>query len=45
MRSLTAILAMAIVLTALSGCFDDGHSHGDGGHSHDNTHQKHDSID
>lgn len=45
MRNLYLILATAIVLTAVSGCFDNGHSHGDGGHSHDNTPQKHNSID
>ena len=45
MRNLFLLLAMTIVLTALSGCFDNDHSHDDGGHSHDKTPQKHHSID
>ena len=45
MRHLYLILVTVILFTTVSGCFDDGHSHGDGGHSHDNTPQKHDSID
>ena len=44
MHKLFLILAISIVLTSVSGCFDNGHSHDNGPHSHDGSPQHKDSI-
>jgi hypothetical protein len=44
MRKLLFISATFFILTLLSGCQDNGHSHDGGSHSHDGTPQHKDSI-